>query len=267
MNFAGRTLATLSATTLVTIAVHAQVSLNELFINPPGTDNGFEFVEIRTGSPSVSLDSYWFIGIEGDGAASGTVDFAYNLSAFSSGANGYLLIRDAASVLSPAPDAAAAIGVQDFAPDLENGSNTYLLVRNFTGTVGQDLDTDGDGIAETTPWTSVADGISLIENDGAANVGYAAQFGYTIFPAQANFNADALYRLTDGTWAGSDTIGTGTGPFTVDSTRAAVAGSGSAELQGTLTPGSANAIAVVPEPGTIALLIAGAAGLVALRRR
>jgi hypothetical protein len=34
-----------------------------------------------------------------------------------------------------------------------------------------------------------------------------------------------------------------------------------------LTPGSANAIAVVPEPGTIALLIAGAAGLVALRRR
>ncbi len=267
MHSARGTVAALSTTLLLSAAAQAQVSLNEIFINPPSTDNGLEFVEIRTGAPSVSLDNYWFIGIEGDGAAAGTVDFAYNLSAFSSGSNGYLLIRDAATALVPAPDAATSVVTQDFNPDIENGSTTFLLVRNFTGTVGQDLDAENDGIAETAPWASVADGISLIENDGAANIGYAAQFGYVLFDAQPTFNADSLYRLDDGRWAGSDTLGTAPGAFALDSTRAAVVGQGLTELQGTLTPGSANAVTVVPEPTTIALLVAGAAGLVAFRRR
>ena len=122
MNIAGKAVASLSAIALLSVAVHAQVSLNEIYINPPGTDNGVEFVEIRTQAPATSLDGYWFIGIEGDGAAAGTVDFAYNLSTFSSGANGYLLIRDAATVLLPAPDAATSVVTQDFNPDLENGS-------------------------------------------------------------------------------------------------------------------------------------------------
>lgn len=252
---------------LAATAAQAQVTLNEIYINPPGTDNGTEFVEILTASPSTLLDGIWFVGIEGDGAAAGTVDFAYDLSAFSSGANGYLLIRDAATALAPAPDVATSVAVQDFAPDIENGSTTFLLVRGFTGSVGLDLDAENDGTLETTPWTATLDGISLIENDGTANIGYAAQFGYTVYTAQAGFNADALFRVEGGGWAGSDTLGTVPGPFAIDSTRAALAGGTPVEMQGTLTPGSANAVAVVPEPATLALFALGGLGLLALRRR
>ena len=248
-------------------AAQAQVTLNEIYINPPGTDNGTEFVEIRTDAPSTPLTGIWFVGIEGDGPAAGVVDFAYDLSAFSTGSNGYLLIRDAATVLAPAPAAATSIAVQDFAPDIENGSNTYLLVRGFTGSVGLDLDAENDGTLESTPWTATLDGVSLIENDGTANIGYAAQFGYTVFTAQTTFNADALFRVEGGGWAGADTLGTVPGPFTIDATRAALAGGAPVEMQGTLTPGSANAVAVVPEPATLALFALGGLGLLALRRR
>ncbi len=34
---------------------------------------------------------------------------------------------------------------------IENGTITMLLVKDFTGTVGQDLDTNDDGVLDMTP--------------------------------------------------------------------------------------------------------------------
>jgi MYXO-CTERM domain-containing protein len=234
----------------------AQVRINEIFINSPGTDDGFEFFELR-GASALSLNGTFLLAIEGDGAAAGTVDAVIDLTGFSLGSNGLFLQRDSATVLNPAPAAGTTVRVGDFNPDLENGSNTYLLVSSFSGALGADLDTNNDGILDVTPWSSVLDGISLIENDGAANFGYAASLGFTNFGPNAGFNADALVLGVDNVWYGADVLGAGTGPFSFDTARMAPT-----VLEGTLTPGSEN---LIPTPGTLAL--AGIAGLVAARRR
>ncbi len=45
------------------------------------------------------------------------------------------------------------------------GSQTLLLVEEFTGMVGDDLDTNDDGVLDLMPWDVVADSISLIDSD------------------------------------------------------------------------------------------------------
>jgi hypothetical protein len=103
-----------------------QVQLTEIYVNPTGTDDGQESVEFR-GTAGSSLAGYFFIVIEGDGAGAGVVDAVVDLGAFSVGSNGLFLLRDGATVLLPAPAAETSVGVFNFNPDIENGSNTYLV--------------------------------------------------------------------------------------------------------------------------------------------
>ncbi|MEO1574838.1 MAG: endonuclease/exonuclease/phosphatase family protein, partial [Pseudomonadota bacterium] len=50
--------------------------------------------------------------------------------------------------------------------NFENSDNvTHLLVSGFSGTVGQDLDTNDDGVLDITPWAAELDRIALIEED------------------------------------------------------------------------------------------------------
>ena len=61
-----------------------------------------------------------------------------------------------------------SLGQADFTTTLnfENSDNvTHLLVSNFTGTNGQDLDTNDDGILDLTPWDELVDLIALIEEE------------------------------------------------------------------------------------------------------
>jgi hypothetical protein len=51
----------------------AQFPLSEVDVNPPGTDQGQEAVEIR-GAPGASLSGYYLLAIEGDGTGAGVVD-------------------------------------------------------------------------------------------------------------------------------------------------------------------------------------------------
>lgn len=239
----------------------AAIRINEMIIDGPGTDNGIEFVELF-GNAGESLNGVWLISIEGDGANPGAVDFAVDYTGFSMGSNGLFLHRDAAAVLSPAPDASTNIRVLDFNPDIENGSNTFLLVTNFSGTVGTDLDTNNDGVLDSMPWASVLSGVGLIENDGAANIAYAASVGGVNFGPNAVFNADALVFGTDGLWYGTDVTGTAPGPFNFDTAEMANQFGTPVSFAGNLTPGSLN---VIPTPGALAL--AGIGGFVAVRRR
>lgn len=248
-------------------AASADVRLNELFINPPGTDNGQEFFELA-GPAGSSLAGYSLIFIEGDATAAGLIDKIIDLSSYSIGANGLLLWRDAVSTI----DTSTAAGVQgpsagttvvnvDFNPDIENGTQTYLLVHSFTGSLNQDLDTNNDGVLDLTPWASIADGIALVENDvDSGNTGYASGLGFFQWTSP-DFNADAFIRGVNNAWYASDVLGTNPGgPYSLDATRNN-SGLGNAG-DFVLTPGVANSI---PTPGTLALV--GLAGLVAGKRR
>ncbi|TWT86194.1 hypothetical protein Mal64_39370 [Pseudobythopirellula maris] len=65
--------------------------------------------------------------------------------------------------------------------DIENGSITYALVRDFTGSLDMDLDAEDDGVLNATPWSEVLDAVGFNEGAGpegtALNNSYAEEMG------------------------------------------------------------------------------------------
>ena len=94
-------------------------------------------------------------------------------------------------MILPAPDAATALDVTDFNPDIENGSNTFLLGFGTPPAVGTDLDLGNDGTLDA-PLTgfNVVDAVSIVESDGTANYAYADELGGYVFPQFANWTPD-----------------------------------------------------------------------------
>ena len=241
----------------------AQVFINETFSNPPGTDNGAEFFELRSTTPNLSLSGLLFLIIEGDGLNAGVIDQALDLSAFSTGSNGLFLWRDSTTVLQPPPSPGTFVHVADFAPDIENGAQTFLIVRSFTGLLGDDLDTDNDGVLDALPWNSVVDAIGVLEA-GIPGLVYGASLGFSDFPGTLLFTPDLLFRVSgSNAWVGADVLGSNPGPFGLDANELVdIFGNplniGDFDIT-TATPGSANP---VPEPSLIALVAVGMTGAV-----
>lgn len=121
--------------------------INEFSASTVGTD--VEYVEFF-GSPNTDYSAYTALEIEGDfastGAGQGVADEIISLGTTDS--DGLYLVNLPANAL-------------------ENGSLTLLLVKNFTGTFGSDLDTNNDGVFDVTPWDSVVDAVAV--NDGGAS--------------------------------------------------------------------------------------------------
>ncbi len=209
-------------TETLNITINNAFVFSEILINPPSTDNGQEYIEIK-GAPNTSLAGVSLLIIEGDASGTGVVDQSINLSAYSTGSNGLLLIRDAATGLLPAPDAATNVVTLDFNPDIENGSNTFVLGYGTAPVLTTDLDADNDGTINSGAFNGfvVMEALSMLENDGASNFAYADDFGFTVLSPNAGFNADALYRTfnADGShciWVGGDILGNVGGPYTFD---------------------------------------------------
>lgn len=197
-------------------AMAQPVFISEVFVNPPSTDNGFEAIEI-TGTPNANLDG-WFIAIvDGDSTSSGVVKLNISLSGRVIGANGVLLLRDAAIVLQPAPAATTTVIVMDFVPDIENGSQTYILGTGSFPPVGTDLDVENDGTLDA-PLSNVTviDAVAYTDGGGSDSQ-YADDFG---FPSGnlGNVSPAALYRVlefgnTPLNWAGGGINGSNPGPY------------------------------------------------------
>lgn len=134
--------------------------INEIRIDQPGGDLD-EYFELRSDTPGVSLDQLFYIVI-GDGAmaqGSGVIESVTNLTGSSTDANGLFVAAEASFSLG-----AADLTVADL--NFENSDNvTHLLVANFFGANGDDLDTDDDGTLDITPWLAVVDDVALIRDD------------------------------------------------------------------------------------------------------
>ncbi|MBI5826027.1 MAG: ExeM/NucH family extracellular endonuclease [Chloroflexi bacterium] len=117
--------------------------LNEFSASTTGAD--VEYVEVF-GAPNKDYSAYKILEIEGDtAAASGVVDEV--IAVGTTDANGLWLGNLPANTL-------------------ENGTLSLLLVKNFTGALTNDLDTNNDGVFDVTPWDALIDSVAV--NDGGA---------------------------------------------------------------------------------------------------
>ena len=211
-------------------AASAQVVFNEVMVNPPGSDNGYEFFELKSSTPGFNLNGLTIIVIEGDcgaGCVAGVIDQVLPLDGWSTGSNGLFLYNEPpgnAGPFIPQPDPETVIRVGSFTPDIENGANTFILVEGFSGALGQDLDVDNDGILDSQPWTRVVDVFGWLTdgdagsppNDPSRGIQYATQLGGidASDPREVNdrFTADVFTRICDCAWS-MDVLGALPGPF------------------------------------------------------
>ncbi|MEM6705521.1 MAG: lamin tail domain-containing protein [Acidobacteriota bacterium] len=137
--------------------------LSEIRIDQPSTDND-EYFEL-TGTPGETLDGLTYLVI-GDGTgASGVIESVTDLTASAIDANGFFV----------AAESTFTIGAADLTTtfNFENSDNvTHLLVQDFTGADGTDLDTDDDGTLDATPWSLIVDCVALIESVGSGDLTY-----------------------------------------------------------------------------------------------
>ncbi len=131
--------------------------INEIRIDQPGGDPD-EYFELRSDTPSQSLEQLTYLVI-GDGAGgSGTIEEVVDLNGESTDGSGFFVVAEATF----------SLGVANLTEDLnfENGDNvTHMLVANFFGSVGDDIDADDDGIIDNTLWLAVVDDVALIRDD------------------------------------------------------------------------------------------------------
>lgn len=201
------TLAALIAAFLLPVAT-AQVVINELRVDQTGVDND-EYFELF-GPAGTSLDGYTFVvigdGSTASGTGSGTIEWVFPLDGITIPADGFLLVGGGDDndgiVFGVTADVAAN-------PNFENSDNiTYLLVQGFTGTDGQDLDTNDDGTLDVTPWTSIVDGVSLVETTAVPPAAgdeytYGPSLGLASVGPDGNFMPGHVYRPSNAptTWA------------------------------------------------------------------
>ncbi len=147
--------------------------INEFVANHTGSDTD-EFVEIL-GDPGTDYSDFAVLEIEGD-TAPGTID-----DAFAVGTTG----TDGRFTTGPAP-----LGI-------ENGTITLLLVEDFTGSVGDDIDTDDDGVIDNPQWSRIVDDVAASDG-GSSDLTYSSTVLGTAFSG-GPFAPGGASRIPDGT--------------------------------------------------------------------
>jgi len=148
---------------LFAAGLSADVLINEIRIDQPSNDDD-EYFELA-GTPGESLDGLTYVVIGDGSAGSGVVENATDLTGYALDGNGFFV----------AAESTFTLGLADLTTtlDFENSDNvTHLLVDGWTGTVGDDLDTDDDCVLDVAPWTSVVDCIALVETVGSGDCYY-----------------------------------------------------------------------------------------------
>ena len=149
--------------------------INEFSASTAGTD--VEYVEIF-GEPDTDYSAYSILEIEGDfsGTATGTVDEVITLG--TTNGNGFNLVNLPANAL-------------------ENGTLTLLLVKNFSGVFGNDLDSNDDGVLDVTPWDAVVDSVS-VNDGGSSDLTYGSPILGPNYDGVSSFAPGGASRFPDG---------------------------------------------------------------------
>lgn len=183
-----------AALAAATSASAQALRINEIRVDQPGADLD-EYIEIA-GAPGTVLNNIFYIVI-GDAAGSippaqnGSIETVINLSGAVIPADGTLLVAKNSFALGPIPDVIATFTLEEI------DNTTHLLVQGFSGSNGQDLDTNNDGVLDVTPWTAIVDDLALVINP--APNGISAEFIYssTIVGPDGAFSPSHVWRCAD----------------------------------------------------------------------
>ncbi len=151
--------------------------INEFVFNHTGSDTE-AFIEVLA-APSTDLSAFTILEIEGDASSSG----------------------DTVSI--GVIDAVLPVGTTDSGgywtddEDVENGTVTLLLVEGFSGSLNDDLDIDGDGVLESTPWTRIVDDVAVTDG-GSLDQTYAGTVLDAAFDGGV-FTVGGASRIPNGT--------------------------------------------------------------------
>ena len=198
--------------------------INEFVANHTGSDVN-EFIEIF-GDPTTDYSAFTILAIEGDsGGSLGVIDGVFPIGI--TNADGFWTSGFRSN-------------------DLENGTLTLLLVEHFSGSVGDDLDTDDDGALDAAPpWTRLVDNVAVADG-GSGDLAYGNVVltrgfdGNNATPGGASRLPNGIDTDTPDDWLRNDPNGDGLSNFP----DAAPAPSGVAVN----TPGATNEPGFTPPP-------------------
>ena len=188
---------------------HAQLLLNEILANPPGSDEPFEFIEVK-GAPGSTLNGIYICVFEGDSASAGNSDMVIPLNNITLGSNGLLFIGTtlgyptipAATVRKDTLIFGVPGGV------LENGNTSFVVIfspSTILSNVDYDLNNDGQlelpfgaSIQDAVGWTNgdltaiIYGGVVLEQSAGTPDAAVRFYGNNTPFSKPAWYNGDLI---------------------------------------------------------------------------
>ena len=154
--------------------------INEFSASTTGSPD-VEWIEVL-GTPNSDYSTYTLLEIEGD-TTRGTIDRTFPVGT-----------TDGAGFWT------TAVGNLS----IENGTITLLLVEGFTGVVGDDIDTNDDGVIDVAPWTRIVDDVAVADG-GAGDLVYSTTVLGPNYDGVSTFAPGGASRFPDGTDTGSPT--------------------------------------------------------------
>ena len=173
--------------------IYPPVLINEIRVDQPGIDND-EYFELH-GSFGTSLDDLTYL-VVGDGTGgSGVIEAVIHLDGKVISGDGFFLVaKNSFTLFSIIPDFVISDGSLNF----ENEDNvTHLLVGGFTGSNGQDLDSDDDGALDVLPWVAILDSVSLVKSVAVPPAGTEWAYSLMVGP-DGTTSPSHIYRFPDG---------------------------------------------------------------------
>jgi hypothetical protein len=184
------------------IAAPANLVINEVRIEQSGDDLD-EYFELR-GDPGASLNQLRYLVLgDSDAGLSGVIEEVVNLNGTNVALDGrFLAVEDTFTL---APILSADLVLPSGKLNFEGSDNvTHVLVANFYGQNGQDLDTDDDGVLDVTPWLATIDAVGIIEEPNPpmfTEYAYGDALGGDDVGPDVTFVPGHVYRcVPDGTW-------------------------------------------------------------------
>jgi hypothetical protein len=173
----------------------AQLLLNEIVVNPPGSDEPFEFIELK-GNPGITINNIYVCVFEGDSASAGNCDLFVPLNNVTLGSNGLLLIATSLGFTN-VPAATTFIDTLNFGIPggvLENGNTTFAVIFSPIPIVyNADYDTNNDGTLDLPSGAILQDAVGWNNGDLTALI-----YGGVVLTQSAG-TPDAAVRFFENT--------------------------------------------------------------------